>query len=123
MSPGGKAGRPGAAVAAAAANSDEGRNSQMKVIVIATRADRPAEEFAPILGPESKKALSLMAEDFVREIYSRNDGKGAVLVCEAANEEEAKKRLSELPLVQAGLLDLEFYPVGPYRGIVAAAKG
>ncbi|MET4807017.1 hypothetical protein [Limibacillus sp. MBR-115] len=94
----------------------------MKIIVIATRADRPAEEFQPLLGPESKKALSLMAEDFVREIYSRSDGRGAVMVCEAASEDEARQRLSELPLAQKNLLTFEFYPVAPYRGIVNAAN-
>lgn len=94
----------------------------MKVIVIATRADRPWPEFEPLMGKEAKQALTFMAEDFVREIYSRNDGKGAILVCEGESEEAVMERLAGLPLVQAGLLHLEPYGVGPYRGIVAAAQ-
>ncbi len=94
----------------------------MKVIIIATRADRPFSEFEPLMDKEAKQALTFMAEDFVREIYSRNDGKGAIMVCEGESEEAVLERMSALPLVQAGLLHLEPYGVGPYRGIVNAAK-
>jgi uncharacterized protein (UPF0261 family) len=94
----------------------------MKVFVIATRADRPFEEFAPLMDKEAKQALTFMVEDFVREIYSRKDGKGAILVCEGESEEAVLERLSALPLVQAGLLSLDAYPVGAYRAIEAAAK-
>ncbi len=44
------------------------------------------------------------------------------MVCEGESEEAVMERLSGLPLVQAGLLHLEPYGVGPYRGIVAAAQ-
>ena len=95
----------------------------MKIIVVAHRNDkRPPEDFAPFLEPEAKKALQLMAEDFAREIYSFANGKGAIMVVEAENEEQVRARLAELPFVQNDLLSLEIYPVGPYRGIVAAAK-
>ena len=96
----------------------------MKIIVVAHRnEDRPPEDFAPHLEAEVKAALSMLAEDFIREIYSRADGKGAVLVLEAADEDEVRRRLAELPLAQNDLLTFDIYPVGPDRGIVAAAKG
>ncbi len=95
----------------------------MKIVVVATRSENhTAEEFAPHLPAESKKALQLVAADVVREIYSRADAKGAILVLEAESEEAARAQLNELPLVQAGMLELELYPVGPYRGIVAASE-
>jgi len=95
----------------------------MKIVVVATRSEsHTAEEFSPHLPAESKKALQLFAADIVREIYSRADGKGAILVLEVENEETALARLGELPLVAAGMLDLEIYPVGPYRGIIAASE-
>jgi hypothetical protein len=94
----------------------------MKVVVVATRADAPAEDFAPHMEAESKMALGMFAEDFIREIYSRKDGMGAVLVMEADSEDAVKARLDQLPLVKAGLLTYEIYAVGPYRGIVAAAN-
>ena len=95
----------------------------MKIIVIAHRnKERPAEDFTPLLEAEAKKALQLVAEDFFREIYSRVDGNGAVMVVEAGSVEEVEKRLQELPFVQNGLLSFEIYAVAPYRGIVNAAK-
>lgn len=94
----------------------------MKIVVIATRADRPDEEFAPHLEAEAKMALKMLADDFIREIYSRTDGQGAVLVIEAGSADEVTSRLGELPLVKAGLISFEIYPVAPYRGIVAAAN-
>ena len=93
----------------------------MKIVVVATRADRPAEEFAPLLEPEAKMAMKMLAEEFIREIYSRRDGQGAVLVIEAESEEAATARLNELPLVKAGLLTFEVYGVAPYRAIAALA--
>ena len=95
----------------------------MKVVVVATRSEKfTAEDFAPLLPAEAKKALQLFAADVVREIYSRKDGKGAVLVLEAADEAEARARLAELPLAEAGMLEFDVYPVGPYRGIAAIAE-
>jgi hypothetical protein len=41
----------------------------MKIFVVATRnADRPAEDFAPLMDPEADYALKLYKEGFVREI-------------------------------------------------------
>ena len=82
----------------------------------------PSEEIAEHLPAEAKRALQFVAEDFVREIYSRKDGKGAVLIVEAESEAAARAKLADLPLVRLGMLDLDFYPVGPYRAIVAAAS-
>lgn len=95
----------------------------MKIFCIATRADAPAEEFAPHLEAESKMAFGFMRDDFCREIYGRRDGKGAILVLEADNEEAALATLGELPLAKAGLITFELYPVAAYRAIVAMADG
>ena len=66
----------------------------MKIFVVATRnQDRPAEDFAPLMDPEADYALKLYKEGFVREIYSRTDGKGALLVVESENEEKALDKL------------------------------
>ena len=95
----------------------------MKIIVVATRNEKATPEaIQPYLDLEAKTALSLMADDFVREIYGRADGQGAVLVVEADGEAEVRDRLSALPLMQNGFLDLTIYPVGPYRGIAQAAQ-
>ena len=93
----------------------------MKIVIVATRTGDP-DAIAPLLQGEAQKALKLVASDFIREIYSRKDGEGAILIVEASSEEEARERLQSLPLVQNGLLSLDIYEVGPYRGFVAAAN-
>lgn len=94
----------------------------MKVIAIVHRADRPAEEFAPHLAAEARIAMRMWADDDIRELYSREDGNGAVIVFEADGAAAADAHMQRLPLVQAGLLTYELYPLKPYRGIAAAAE-
>jgi hypothetical protein len=91
----------------------------MKVFVVATRnQERPAEDFASLMDPEADHALKLYKEGFVREIYSRTDGKGALVVVEAENEKAALDKLLHLPLAKAGLLSFEAYGTTAYRGII-----
>ncbi|MCZ6509756.1 MAG: superoxide dismutase, partial [Alphaproteobacteria bacterium] len=84
----------------------------MKIVIVNHRSeDHGPEDFAPYLTPEAKMAVEFMEDDFFRELYSRRDGKGAVIVVEADSEEAARARMAELPLVKAGLLHCEYYPV------------
>ena len=94
----------------------------MKIVVVNHRSeDHGPDDFAPYLTSEAKKAFELMEEDFIRELYSRIDGKGAVAIVEAESEQAARERFAELPLMQAGLLRCEFYPVKAFRAIKTAA--
>lgn len=95
----------------------------MKIIVIATRkADAKPEAFAPHLDAEANAALVMYRDEIVREIYSRSDGKGAILVLECRDEAHALQVLQTLPLARAGLLSFEIHGVKPYRGIVQHVK-
>lgn len=95
----------------------------MKVIVIATRKpEAKPEDFAPHLENEVKVALGMYRDEIVREIYSRSDGKGAVLVLECDDLAHAEQLVAGLPLAAAGLLTFEFYGTKPYRGIVQYAE-
>ena len=99
--------------------SNINRRKKMKIFVVATRnQEKPAEDFAPLMDPEADFALKLYKEGFIREIYSRTDGKGALVVVEADNEEEAANKLSDLPLAKAGLLSFDIYGTTAYRGII-----
>lgn len=74
----------------------------MKIIAVAHRSpNRLAEGF---LETEAKKVLPRVAEDVVREVYSRHDGKCAVLLLEADSLEDAERRFQELSFVQNDLL-------------------
>ena len=95
----------------------------MKVIVIATRKqDAKPEEFAPHLEAEVKHALRMYRDGVVREIYSRADGKGAIVVLECNDVAHAEQLMAGLPLAAAGLLSFDFYATKPYRGIVQYAE-
>ncbi|MDP7539369.1 MAG: superoxide dismutase [Alphaproteobacteria bacterium] len=92
----------------------------MKVIAIAHRStEHSAEDFAPHLEAEAHRALTLFAEQSFRELYSRTDGKGAIIVLEAASEDEAREKLESLPLAKLGMLSFDIYGTQPYRGFIA----
>ena len=92
----------------------------MKFIAIVHRnADFSPEEFAPLLEAESRQALTLLKEEKLREIYSRADGKGAILVLEADDEAQARAYVETLPLMQKGMLRAEIHGAKPYRAFVA----
>ncbi len=95
----------------------------MKVVVVATRKpDAKPEQFQPYLEEEANHALRLYRDEYVREIYNRTDGKGAILVLECDDEKHAERLVGELPLAKVGLLQFEIYGTKPYRGIVANVK-
>ncbi len=90
----------------------------MKIVVISLRSgDHAPEEFEPYLAAEAKTVLGFMADDFVRELYSIPEGRGAVAIVEAASGAEAREKFATLPLAKAGLLNIEFYPVTAFRAI------
>ncbi len=92
----------------------------MKVVAICHRRGEFApSDFTPHLEAEALQAVRLFAAEKIREIYSRADGMGAVIVLEAKDEAEARSFLETLPLVQKGMLDVELYGTKPYRGFVA----
>ena len=62
------------------------------------------------------------AGNVIREIYSRQDKKGAILVFEEESGEAVDAHMKTLPLVKAGLLRYEIYPLLPYRAIAAMAN-
>ena len=94
----------------------------MKVLLIARRStEHTPQDFAPLLNKEAKQALEFLEDDFFREIYSMADGGGAVILAEANSLEEAQTKASNLPLVQAGMLHIEYIPLKAYRAFKQAA--
>ena len=87
--------------------------------ILALEREKPntsADEFKPLLDEEAKKVWELYQEQIIREMYFRADRTLAVLILECRDIEEAKYRLSELPLVLAGLIDFDLIPLIPYPG-------
>jgi hypothetical protein len=87
--------------------------------VLALEVERPevsADAFRPLLREEARQVWDFYQEDFIREAYFRADRSSAVLVLECKDVNEAKQKLSELPLVSAGLIDFDLIPLIPYPG-------
>jgi hypothetical protein len=91
----------------------------MKVLLVIHRnSDRAPEEFAALSAPGAAHARRLYSDETVREIYSRADGQGSVLILEAQNEAQAAAIAEELPVIKAGLMRYEIYGLKPYRAFV-----
>jgi hypothetical protein len=63
--------------------------------------------FAPYEEAESRRVWELYSEGKLQEIYLRTDRIGAVITLHCDTHQEALEAMESLPLVQAGLLQVE----------------
>ena len=76
----------------------------------------PEHELQELLVEEARSVWRLYQEGVIREAYFRADRRAAVLLLESDSEAEARRRLSDLPLVSAGIIDFEIITLVPYSG-------
>ncbi|ARP87953.1 muconolactone Delta-isomerase family protein [Bordetella genomosp. 9] len=75
------------------------------------------EDFAPYLEEEAQRARQLYMDGHVRQIWYRGDIRGACSLIEAPDRKAALAHLETLPLVRAGMLEIQLViPLQPYRG-------
>jgi hypothetical protein len=74
------------------------------------------EKFQPLLTDEARRVWELQQAGPLREIYMTDEGRRAVMILECAEAEEARQILVSLPLVKAGLIEFDLYPLMPYAG-------
>ena len=90
----------------------------MKVLAI-MRPARPGDlrgEVMAAAADELSALWELYAQGVVREMYSPG-GLGAVLILEVGSLQDAHDSLSELPLLQRGLMALELLELTPFRAL------
>lgn len=74
-------------------------------------------DFARWLDDEAQRARTLYIEGSVRQIWYRGDKRGACSILDADSADAARALLNSLPLVKAGMLELEnLISLLPYRG-------
>ncbi|HEX7157732.1 MAG TPA: muconolactone Delta-isomerase family protein [Edaphobacter sp.] len=85
-----------------------------------TEAFPPDAWTAELLEAEAQRVREMFVAGAVRSIWRRKDMPGAVMLIEAANEDEARASVASLPLAKLGMLEivvltaLEPYPAfGP----------
>jgi len=75
------------------------------------------EEFERYLDDEAEAVRAMYIARSVRDIWSRDDVLGAVLMLEADSLQEAEQLVASLPLMRRGMLDCErLVPLRGYRG-------
>lgn len=89
----------------------------MKILALEQEVpNKTANDFAPHLDAEARRAWVLYQQGVIREMYFNSDDHTAVLIMECENVDEAKSVLNTLPLVQAGLITFQVIPLVPYDG-------
>lgn len=89
----------------------------MKILAIERElSGATPEKFQPLLKDEARRVWELQQAGPLREIYMTNERRNAVLMLECAGTEEARQALASLPLVKAGLIEFDLFPLTPYAG-------
>jgi hypothetical protein len=84
------------------------------VMVLLTRKQNVSlPDLMKVLPEEARQTMLLYLEGKIDHWYSRADGKGVVFFLRCSSIEEAEAMMGALPLDKAGMVDLEFIPVGP----------
>lgn len=87
----------------------------MKVLVTLqpTEGVKPEDLRAHVV-EENQIVWELYKADIIREMYFREDGRGAIFLLESASINAAKEALSPLPMVRDRLLSAEFIGLNPF---------
>ena len=78
------------------------------------------DDFAPRVGGELQRVRELYSDEFIRQIWSRSDRPGAALLVEAGDSEELEARINTLPLVKAGMVEIDaVIPLKPHAALAS----
>ena len=90
----------------------------MKILTIEFEREPVAwKEIDPaLLKAEARHIFDLQQAGLIRQIHFTADTKRAVIEWEADTLDEVKTEINSFPLVQAGLIDFEYFPLAPYTG-------
>jgi hypothetical protein len=66
---------------------------------------------------EARRVYELYLQGILREIYFSKEGHNAILIMECKDEEEARKTLETLPLVQEKIIEFQLITLLPYTGL------
>ncbi|HEY8998499.1 MAG TPA: hypothetical protein VIM60_11395 [Edaphobacter sp.] len=83
------------------------------MVMLSRKQGAKTDELMKILPEEARETMLLYLDGKIDHWYSRADGKGVVFFLRCTTVEEAKAIMGGLPLDKAGLVELEFIPVGP----------
>lgn len=89
----------------------------MQLLLIARVVEGIAiEQVLPHVKAEAAAVWEKYTAQIVRSIHYIADNSGAILMCEAANQETMQEIAAQFPMVKAGVLKIEVLPLKPYTG-------
>lgn len=92
----------------------------MEFLAIANVGPAASVELVELLGEaEARRVWELYVGGVVRRVWCRGDRAGAVLLLECTTGAEARDAVGSLPMVEAGLLEVEVIPLEAYDGLAS----
>ena len=85
------------------------------MVILTVKTGVAREQVMAVMPAEIRATVQLYLDGKIREWYAREDGRGAVFLLNAKDEEEAKSILESLPLAKEHMLDHEYIPVSPLK--------
>jgi hypothetical protein len=76
---------------------------------------KPRKAMEPYLQEEAAQVWELVQDGVIREVHFRQDRDELVLLMDCRDDEEARKRLDKLPLVEKGFIAFDLIPLRPYE--------
>jgi len=90
----------------------------MKMLATLTpKAGVAPDQFAPLSEPEERRVWELYTAGAVREMYFQPRPIRVGLVLEVSDHADARQLIESLPMVKAGLFDIDVWHLGPWRPI------
>jgi hypothetical protein len=87
----------------------------MKYLALITRTEKATDAaMGAVFVDEIKGVWQHYADNLIREIYFRGDGKGVVMITEAATADDVKTKLAALPFARNGLITAEVIELAPF---------
>ena len=83
------------------------------MVMVTVKAGVTREQVMAIMPAEVRQTVQLYLNGKIREWYSRNDGRGVVLLLDTKDVAEAHAIMAGLPLGKQNLVDDAFIAVGP----------
>ena len=88
----------------------------MKILALwRLKPDADLEAIQSLLIDEERFAWNAYLSGDLREHYESDMPTPAISILEADSVDDARKRLEDLPLLQAGLISGDFYPLRPFK--------
>lgn len=90
------------------------------IVILKLKPTASEADQAKLRVAEVTKVWELLVADSVRSIhFFSGSGRGAVLHIEASDRAQAESLVNQLPMVDAGLLEVEILSLAPFIGLQA----